>query len=54
MKIPSDMKDINISDWIFIPSPGSCPRGGTWEYLGVGRGGGSKIYFFQNSSKLGL
>ena len=26
----SQMKDINISDSIFIPSPGSYPRGGTW------------------------
>ena len=25
----------NISDGIFILSPGSCPRGGTWGYLGA-------------------
>ena len=25
----------NISDKIFILSPGSCPRGGTWGYLGA-------------------
>ena len=25
----------NISDGIFILSSGSCPRGGTWGYLGV-------------------
>ena len=28
------MKDINISDGIFIPLPGSCPRGRTWGYRG--------------------
>ena len=28
----SQMKD--ISDGIFIRLPGSCPRGGTWEYCG--------------------
>ena len=27
------MKIQNISDWFFILSPGSCPRGGTWGYL---------------------
>ena len=25
----------NISDRVFILSPGSCPRGGTWGYLGA-------------------
>ena len=25
----------NISDGFFILSPGSCPRGGTWGYLGA-------------------
>ena len=34
------MKDINISDGIFIPSPGSCPRGRTCGYCGGGGGGG--------------
>ena len=29
------MKDTNISDRIFILSPGSYPRGGTWRCLGV-------------------
>ena len=28
------MKDKNISDGIYIRSPGSCPRGGTWWYRG--------------------
>ena len=28
-------KKQNISDGIFILSPGSCPRGGTWGYLGA-------------------
>ena len=37
----------NISDRIFIRSPGSCPRGGTWRYWGWG----SKMYFFRNSTK---
>ena len=38
----SQLKDINISGGIFIPSPGSCPRGGTWGYHG---GWGSKTFF---------
>ena len=29
------LKIQNISDRFFILSPGSCPRGGTWGYLGV-------------------
>ena len=29
------MKDTNISDGFFILLPGSCPRGGTWGYLGA-------------------
>ena len=33
----------NISDGIFIPSPGSCPRGGTWGYHGGL--GGPKTFF---------
>ena len=39
------MKDTNISDGIFILSPGSCPRGGTlghWGYPGV------KLFFFKH------
>ena len=32
----------NISDGIFILSPGSCPRGGTWGAQGV------KKFFFSN------
>ena len=32
----------NISDGIFIRSPGSCPRRGTWGYWGVG---GQKFIF---------
>ena len=31
----SQTKDTNISDGFFILSPGSCPRGGTWGYLGA-------------------
>ena len=34
----SQIKDTNISDWIFILWPVSCPRGGTlgrWEWPGV-------------------
>ena len=42
------MKDINISDGIFIRSPGSCPRGRTWAY----RGGWVVQFFFQNSIRL--
>ena len=38
----------NISDGIFILSPGSCPRGGTLGGLWVPRG--SKIIFFQTWS----
>ena len=30
----SQMKDINISDRIFIWPPGSSPRGGTWGTVG--------------------
>ena len=33
-----------MSDGIFIPSPGSCPRGGTWGYRG---GLGVQIFFPQ-------
>ena len=29
------LKIQNISDGIFILSPGSCPRGGTWGCLGA-------------------
>ena len=29
------LKIQNISDGFFILSPGSCPRGGTWGYLGA-------------------
>ena len=36
-------KSKNISDGIFIRSPGSCPRGSTWGYLG-GLGGQKKIF----------
>ena len=31
----SQMKIKNISDRFFILSPGSCPSGGTWGYLGA-------------------
>ena len=31
----SQMKIQILSDGIFILSPGSCPRGGTWGYLGA-------------------
>ena len=31
----SQMKIQNISDSFFILLPGSCPRGGTWGYLGT-------------------
>ena len=45
----SQMKDIKLSDGIFIWPPGSCPRGGTWGY----RGGlwGQKKLFFRNSTR---
>ena len=36
----------NISDGIFILSPGSCPRGGTLGHWGVPRG--SKKIFFKH------
>ena len=39
MRVFSQIKDINTLDVIFIPSPGSCPRGGTWGLRG------SKNYF---------
>ena len=49
----SQMKDIkHIRDGIFIRSPGSCPRGGTWGYrggLGV-----QNFFFFWNSSRFGV
>ena len=35
-------KIYNISDGIFIRSPGSCPRVGTW---GTGRGGVKQLFF---------
>ena len=46
----SQMKDINISDRIFIRPPGSCPRGGTWGYIG-GLGG---HFFFRNSTEFSV
>ena len=51
----SQMKDINISNGIFLLSPGSCPRGGTWGYRGGGGGWGSKLFFFlPNSTRFGV
>ena len=49
----SQMKDIKyFSDRIFIPSPGSCPRGGTRGY----RGGlsGQKKKSLRNSTRFGV
>ena len=37
------MKDTNISDGIFILSPGSCPRDGALGYWGYP--GGETIFF---------
>ena len=37
------MRDINISDGIFIRSPGSCPRDRTWRYCG-GLSGPKKFF----------
>ena len=34
---------------IFIPSPGSCPRGGTWGYCG---GLGAKKFFFPKFNQI--
>ena len=39
----SQLKDIKHIRRIFIPSPGSCPRGGTWGYRGGL--GGPKTFF---------
>ena len=39
----------NISDGIFILSPGSCPRGGTLGPWGaLGGPGGQKNFFFEH------
>ena len=43
------MKDINISDGIFIPSPGSCPRGQTCGYRG---GLGGQNFFFPKFNQI--
>ena len=45
-------KILNISDGIFIWRPGSCPRGRTWGYRGGL--GGSKNFFFRNSTRFGV
>ena len=45
----SQMKDIKTSDGIFIQSPGSCTRGGTWGYCG---GWGSKICIFPKFNQI--
>ena len=44
----SQMKDIKHIRRVFILSPGSCPRNGTWGYRG---GLGVQIFFLQNSTR---
>ena len=51
LSVFSQLKDINISDGIIIPSPGSCPRGGTWGYSG---GLGVQKLFSPNSTRFGV
>ena len=46
MCVFSQMKDIKQIRLIFIPSPGSCPRGGTWG------GGGQGVHFFPKFNQL--
>ena len=40
------MKDTNISDGIFILSPGSCPR--VWTLGHLGYPGGQTFFFFKH------
>ena len=44
----SQIKDTKISNMIFVRSPWSCPRGGTWGGGGWGCPGGQKFTFFEH------